>query len=415
MLADAVLQRFSRSQFEDELNRRNCGRLGRWFARPLLEETDACILCGSILHLCALTLYLIHGMGYLRAAERGTAISALILLAPLAVLVVAINLLGRFWPEQILVRLLRPLWVLTLPLRPVARLAVRLENRIESALHNGEEEEDSEERDDIIAAVTDGQHEGVVEKDEHAMIVNIFDLKNFDISDIMTPRTEICALPIDTPLPEAMSVARERGFSRIPVFEETRDNVRGIFYVKDALDLWGKADGKPAPIGELLRPAFFVPETKNVGELMRELQEKKTHLAVVLDEYGGTAGLVTIEDVVEEIVGEIQDEYDPEAEELLREVNADTFEVDARVHVHDMNEALNDRILPETDDFETVGGFVLDQLGHVPEERETFGWGGLRFTILSADERRIGRIRVERLEDEDLEEELPPRLDAQAS
>jgi CBS domain containing-hemolysin-like protein len=130
---------------------------------------------------------------------------------------------------------------------------------------------------------------------------------------------------------------------------------------------------------------------------LRELQQRKVHIAVVLDEYGGTAGLVTIEDVLEEIVGEIQDEYDPDAHVLLRELGEGTFDVDARLHVHDMNEALGERVLPETDDFETLAGFVLDQLGHVPERDESVEWEGHLFTILQSDERKIKRIRVERL------------------
>jgi CBS domain containing-hemolysin-like protein len=322
---------------------------------------------------------------------------------PFFVLILPAYSLARLRTEEVLIRLVRPLWVLSLPLRPVGHLLATVEDRLERIFHETEEDEEEEDREEIIAAVADGEHEGVVEEGEREMIVNIFDLRNSDLSDIMTPRTDICAIHTDATVEEAVRVALEKGFSRLPVYAETRDNIKGIFHVKDALNRWQPGEDG-GDLAELLRPPIFVPETKKVGEFMRELQEKKMHMAVVLDEYGGTAGLATIEDVVEEIVGEIQDEHDPEEHVLVRPLEEDSFDVDARTHVHDMNEALGEKLLPEDGDFETIGGFILDHLGRIPAAKETFSWDGLAFTVVSSDERKIDRVRVERLLEEEEDE-----------
>lgn len=405
MLADAAVFLLSRTQLEDVLDKGKAKASIRWFCGPFLRDGESLSICCALLSLISLMAYLLHGTvqwhlvsGY----PLGYVIVALC--APLLLITLPLNSFARLRTEEAVVSMVRPLWFLTLPVRPIGTLVMRAERRLNEALST-EDEDDSEEREEIIAAVTDGEHEGVVAEQEREMIVNIFDLKETDVSDIMTPRTDLCSIAIEAAVSEAIDLARERGFSRIPVFEETRDDIKGIFFVKDALDHWQQPADSLPPLRELMRPPIFVPESKSVAELMRELQQKKMHMAIVLDEYGGTAGLVTIEDVVEEIVGEIQDEYDPEETVNLRALESGKFEVESRTHVHDMNEALGRRALPEDEDYETVGGFILNRLGHVPQAREVLTWEDLRFTILSADERRIGHVQIEVLPEEEPDEE----------
>ncbi|MFH0910313.1 MAG: hemolysin family protein [Planctomycetota bacterium] len=393
MLADAVVRLFSRTQLEDLLDEREARPWRRYFCAPFLIHGEALSLSCSILSVCATGAY--FGWGLLHAASDGAGPwTAALLTVPLLLAAAAVNILARHRTEETLYFLAPLLWLITLPVRPAGALVIRLEERLARVLGR-ESENETEDREEILAAVTDGEHEGVVKENEREMIVNIFDLKDFDISDIMRPRTDICAVNVEEPLDAAVALALKRGYSRIPVFQETRDNIKGIFYIKDALRYWGGPREKMPSLREIMRPPFFVPETKSVGDLMRELQEKKMHLAIVLDEYGGTAGLVTIEDIIEEIVGEIQDEYDAEEGALLRTLGPGRLEADARVRVHDMNEALDDEILPETGDYETLGGFVLDRLGHVPQPGESLVWKAVRFTVLTANERKIGRVLVE--------------------
>ncbi|MHC4884502.1 MAG: hemolysin family protein [Planctomycetota bacterium] len=397
MLSDAIVRTFSRSQLEEVLDDRDASAVRRWFCLPLLSHGEAASIACCLLNIATIGTFLIYTWSHLYP-DYSLVASITILALPLLILALLANIGSRLHTEELLVSLAAPLWFFCLPLLPFGKLVVKMEEYFAS-LFQQEGEDESEDREEIIAAVTDGEHEGVVEEDEREMIVNIFDLKRFDISDIMTPRTDLCSVSIETPLEEAMATAHESGYSRIPVYKETRDNIQGIFFVKDTLKLWSDTPKALPSLGEIMRPPFFVPESKNVGELMRELQEKKTHMAIVLDEYGGTAGLVTIEDVIEEIVGEIHDEYDVEEEVFFREVSPNVFDTEARTHVHDINEMLDEKIIPEAEDYETLAGFVLDQLGHVPEVGESLTFDCLKISILESDERKVEKVRVERLEE----------------
>ncbi len=411
MLGDAAVRMFSRTQMEEVLDKRKAGTWRRRLCYPFLHSQDALSLTCSLLAVMAVGLY--YGWGLTRWEwQAGDAWLIAGLTLPLLGAAIVVNILARYRTEEVLHTLVPFLWLLTAPVRPLGLAIVRLEEWIHRAGGRDVEEEETEDREEILAAVTDGEHEGVVAEGEREMIVNIFDLKNFDIRDIMTPRTEICAIEAQESLQAAVALALREGYTRIPVFQDTRDNIKGIFHVKDALDYWRVPTETVPSLKSVMRQPLFVPETKSVADLMTEMQDKKAHIAVVLDEYGGTAGLVTMEDIVEEIVGEIQDEYDMEEGVRLRELGPGRFEMDARTHVHDVNEALGERVLPETEDYETLGGFVLDQLGHVPQPGETFAWEALRFTILAATERRIERIRVEGPSTE--EQVAPEREDLRA-
>jgi len=246
--------------------------------------------------------------------------------------------------------------------------------------------------EEIEELVSEGQREGIVEEEAREMIESVLKFRDVDVAEVMTPRTDIVMVEVSASLSEAKRLAMEKGYSRLPVFKENRDNIVGVLYVKDLLQPPG-ADEAHITVADVMRKPYFVPETKPVGQLLREMRSEKVHIALVLDEYGGTAGLVTIEDILEEIVGEIQDEYDTEALPFLRLIDKHTAELDARVHIDELNEALGVAI-PDSDDYETVGGFLFSSVGKIPRPGEILRHQNIIFNILDADERRIKRLRV---------------------
>jgi len=255
------------------------------------------------------------------------------------------------------------------------------------------ERENGELEDQIRSAVSESELEGEIREEEKEMFESIFDFRERDVGEVMTPRTDMECVEVSSTIQQALDVAIDKGFSRLPVFEENRDNIVGLLYVKDLLKLWGKADSATVSLREVLRKPMYVPETKKVGDLLREMREQRMHMAIVLDEYGGTAGLVTVEDIIEEIVGEIQDEYDRVGEMPMRKVDSRTLEVDAKVHIEDVNEELGIE-LPEDEEYDTIGGFLFSQMGKVPSPGEELSAHGVAFTILDADERRIKSVRI---------------------
>lgn len=232
--------------------------------------------------------------------------------------------------------------------------------------------------------------ETVIEDEEKEMIASIFQFRETLVREVMVPRIDVVAVPADMPMLGALDVVLKAGHSRIPVYASSIDNIVGILYAKDLLRYLrdGRTD---VPLGKILRPAYFIPESKKVDELLQELQQRKVHVAVVVDEYGGTAGLVTIEDLLEEIVGEIQDEYDAE-EPTIEEVNEHEFLFDARVALDKVNELLEVELPAEGGD--TLGGFIYSQLGKVPAVGDTIEFGDARIEVLSVAGRRIKQVRA---------------------
>jgi magnesium and cobalt exporter, CNNM family len=211
--------------------------------------------------------------------------------------------------------------------------------------------------------------------------------------EIMTPRTDIFALAAETPWEDACGQVIEAGHTRVPVYDGDIDNIVGVLYAKDLLAHVIKKETHS--LREVMRKPYFVPETKPLDDLLREFQARKVHLAVALDEYGGTSGVVTIEDVLEEIVGDITDEYDEVAPELLLRLDDQVVEADGRLHIDELNDEMHLGI-PEDEDYDTVAGLVYTELGYIPITGETLSAHGARFTVLDADDRKIIRLRVER-------------------
>ncbi|MCE5328244.1 MAG: hemolysin family protein [Planctomycetaceae bacterium] len=249
-------------------------------------------------------------------------------------------------------------------------------------------------KQEILQAASEGQAEGAVGAQEVEMIESVMEFAGTRAGQIMTPRTDIFAVPIDMPWAQLVGTIIEAGHTRIPVYQENLDNIVGILYAKDLLQY--VVEHQPSDLRSILRKPYFVPETKPLDDLLRDFKARKIHFAVVLDEYGGTAGIVTIEDVVEEIVGEITDEYDQPEPTMMHRIDANTAEVDGRMRVDELNDEL-DLNLPEDQDYDTIAGMVFAELGYIPAAGEKLESHGARVTVLAADERKITRLKIEAL------------------
>ena len=266
---------------------------------------------------------------------------------------------------------------------------------------NEQDEEVTEE--EIRLMVDAGEENGVLEESQKEMINNIFEFDDAVVAEVMTHRTDIEAVEITDSIEDVVKIAVEEGFSRIPVYEDELDNIVGILYIKDLLSYIGKTVPQGKKISKLMREVSFVPESKKCGDLFEEMTEKHIHMVIVSDEYGGVAGLVTIEDLLESIVGNIQDEYDMEEEEAVQ-LNETTFELDGTADIEEVEETL-EITFPEGE-YETIGGFIMSEIGHIPTEDEeaVVEFSGYRLTVKEVDERRIERVLAERLPKADTEE-----------
>ena len=280
-------------------------------------------------------------------------------------------------------------WLLNLVDVPIRRLTGTVES--------DEEERNEEAKQEILQAAAEGQAEGAVDAQEVEMLESVLEFSDTDAAEIMTPRTDMFALSADLGWDEITQQIHKAGHTRVPIYEGNLDTIIGMIYAKDLLQYMNLPH--PANLADVLRKPYFVPETKTLDDLLREFKSRKVHVAIVLDEYGGTAGLVTIEDVVEEIVGDIHDEYDQAEVRQVRRINERSAEVDGRLRIDELNDVL-DLNLPEDEDYDTVAGYAVTQFGYIPARDDTFSDDNVTMTVLEADERKIIRLRVERMDDE---------------
>jgi CBS domain containing-hemolysin-like protein len=246
--------------------------------------------------------------------------------------------------------------------------------------------------EDIQELIDASEEEGLINEEENEMIQSIFSLRTTVVREIMIPRTDMACVTVAAPVREVLSAIIDCGHSRIPVYEGTVDNIVGLVYAKDLLKYWGM-DDTAVDLKRIIRPPYFIPESKNLEQLLQEFKKKRIHLAIVIDEYGGTSGLVTIEDLLEQIVGDIQDEFDVE-EEWLEEQPDGSVTVDARLPIEELEKHYEIEI--ERDKFDTVGGLIFFLTGRIPLAGEETETEKLRLTVLDADERRIGKVRIVR-------------------
>ena len=297
-------------------------------------------------------------------------------------------------PEQVLELLLPTFRMISRPLQPITQGLLHLLNHSHKersapvSVNRDEVNDDGE----IINGKSSSDSGASAGQDERKLLKSIVDFGDTLVREVMTPRPDIVAIPADETLDGLRALFREQEYSRIPVYRDNLDNILGFVYVKDLILLGDSLRGD-APITNHLRPAHFVPETKLVSELLREFQHQRIQSAIVVDEYGGTAGLVTLEDLVEEIFGEIRDEYDVEAEPVVEE-STGSFVFSGAADVDEIADRLH--VPVEREGFETVGGFLLSHLGHVPAIGETFDIDGLHVEVLDAERRRVRKVRITR-------------------
>ena len=266
--------------------------------------------------------------------------------------------------------------------------------RLAGVVETTPEEQQEERQEEFLNGLEQHRMKGVVDEEEQEMIENVLELSDTAADEIMTPRTDIVAVEVNSDLQAVLKTINTAGHTRVPVYEENIDKIIGLIYAKDLLTEIGK-DPADFKLRDKLRDAYFVPETKPLRALLHEFQNQKLHIAVVLDEYGGTAGIVTLEDILEELVGEITDEYEKSPPEPIKKIDQNTIEVDARTYIDDLNDQF-ELNLPEDEDYDTVGGFVFSHLGYIPKTAESFDYKNLKFTIATAEARRIKRIRIQK-------------------
>ncbi|HEX8961267.1 MAG TPA: hemolysin family protein [Geobacteraceae bacterium] len=237
-----------------------------------------------------------------------------------------------------------------------------------------------------------GEEEGIINEEENEMIRAIFALRDTVVREIMVPRTDMACVHADATVREVLATIIGCGHSRIPVWDGTLDNIVGLIYAKDLLKYWGM-DESAVVLRRVMRPPFFIPETKHLEELLHDFKKRRVHIAIVIDEYGGTSGLVTIEDLLEQIVGDIQDEYDLEEEWLVEEPEGSVV-VDARLPIEELEQYFGIEV--EREKFDTVGGLIFHLTGRIPHVGEETETDNIHLVVLEADERRISKVRIVR-------------------
>jgi putative hemolysin len=278
---------------------------------------------------------------------------------------------------------------------PISALLVKM-RRPEPEQTQHQEEESEETMEEIQAFIDVGEEEGIIEESEGELIQTIIEFSDTLVAEVMQPRLHIVAIEASATMGAARQLMIESKYSRIPVYRDQIDNIEGIVYVRDLLAFC--EDKKiEMPVTECLRPAYFVPESKSIRELLEEMQKAKVQIAMVIDEYGGVAGLVTIEDIIEEILGEIEDEDEAAVDEEIIQAEDGSFLVDASTEIRKV-ELLFDKEV-EADDFTTVAGLIINELGRVPATGEKLEYKGLQFEVVDADSKRVNRIRIRRMDE----------------
>ena len=395
------LREFSRPRLVDALEKRG---LPKDRVDAVMDRTGDYVFVTAIFRLLSnilvliAVLHLLHLAGFGEAAQYALAI----VVAGIVTLFVSVAIphaLATHAAERLIAFSVGFLNAARLALLPATKLMHAIDNVVARAVgvppEPAHEQIEQEIEQELLSVVEEGAKEGVVDPEERQMIESVIYFRDTSVGQSMTARRDVIALPIGAGLDQIKNVVEESGHSRIPVFEGDLDHIVGVLYARDLLRHLGEPPER-FEIKSAMRPAFFVPATKNLRDLLHDFRVQKVHMAIVLDEYGGTAGVVTIEDVLEELVGEISDEHEPGQPAMLKRLNDHTAEADARMYIDQLNR-LMDLDLPEDAGYETLGGFVSNTLGRIPQAGTTFDHGRGRFTILEAEPQRVKRVRIELL------------------
>ncbi|MGA2230220.1 MAG: hemolysin family protein [Tepidisphaeraceae bacterium] len=390
------LRDFSRAKLAEFLGRHNGDQ---WF-ESLTEKTDQHIVVTAVFRmLCNLSIWL-SLLALTRDAwddpiER---YGEVIVFSALVSLVCSIALpltIAKYAAESAIGYSAPMLAWLGVLLSPLGLVLAAIDKITRRALDVKTETEPESYEKEILSAVEEGEKEGVVDEQERELIENVIEFRDATAGHIMTARTEIAALELPGSLQEARKAIENSGYSRLPVYEGSLDSVAGILYARDLIKFLGHAE-RPFDLRSLIRPAMFVPETKPLQNLLTDFRHQKVHIAIVLDEYGGTAGLVTIEDILEELVGEIADEHEAAEPPTFKKTGENSGEADARMPVTDLNRQMGLN-LPTDAGYETLAGYLMNSLGRIPEKGTTLEIDGTRFTVLDAEPQKINRVQIELL------------------
>jgi putative hemolysin len=399
----AALRMFSRTRLLEAFRAADKQALADDLVKNAEKLILACSLYRLILNMCILLLLMAVFAEFRGGSVRviDYVFALIIALSVFSIFSLAIpHAWAKYAGEKFLSLTYKPLLLLADAVWPVLYiwgLIDGLVRRLAGVVESTPEELHEEKQQDFLTGLEQRRAEGVVDEEEQQMIENVLELADTTAAEIMTPRTKIVAVEVSSDRRTVLDIITAAGHSRLPVYEDNIDNIVGLIYAKDLLS---EIDRQPADfrLRDKLRKAYFVPETKPLRVLLHEFQEQKLHIAVLLDEYGGTAGIVTLEDILEELVGEITDEYEKSLPKSVSKLDKNTIEVDAATYIDDLNDQF-ELNLPEGQDYDTVGGFVFSHLGYIPKTAETFTYGSLRFTISSAEARRIKRIKIQVVSD----------------
>ena len=304
------------------------------------------------------------------------------------------KIIAKNYSVQIAGVVIRIIYLLALVLKPIIKILMFISKFLARLL--GIDLKDQAimvTAEDIKSLVNVGEAEGIIEEEEKEMIHSIVGFSETTAKEVMTPRTSMLAFEGDETLDEVWDEIIENGFSRIPVYEETIDNIIGVFYVKDVLSIVKKGETN-VPIKNFVRPGYFVPETKSITEILQDFRKMKVHIALILDEYGGIVGLVTIEDLIEEITGEIRDEFDHEEDEFIHKIDENTYEVDGMLDIETLDKELNIK-LPESEDYESLGGLIITELGRVAVVNDEITVSGVKLKVLEVEKMRVAKVLIE--------------------
>ena len=400
--SETALTAFKSSNLEDveDEHPKVAELLSKWLKKPN-EMLTGILLGNNIVNILASSIA--TAVAFSLIGNGGRAIAMVTLFMTIVILIfgeITPKVVAKNYSSRVAMIVILPIYYISLVTLPIIKILIFISKTIGKifGIHISDENLMITEAD-IISYVNVGEAEGVIEEDEKEMIHSIFEFGETSAKEVMTPRTSMFALEADQTIDEVWDEIKENGFSRIPVYdEEGIDHIIGILYLKDLLDIVksGKTD---VPIKNCLRKVFFVPETKPIMGILEEFKRMKVHIAIALDEYGGTVGLVTIEDLIEEIVGEIQDEYDKEEEEVIKKVQEGIYEIDAMIDIETLNKELEIE-LPESEDYESLGGLVVTEMGKVAEPGDSIELESVEIKVLEVEKMRVSKVLLHKKSDE---------------
>ncbi|HEY7089902.1 MAG TPA: hemolysin family protein [Tepidisphaeraceae bacterium] len=405
------LRDISRPKLEEYLKRRH---MSEWYEKTIAVVDDL-IFITAVLRLLSNIIVLVGVLHFLLTLgwpewARYLGAIAITGIITLVISVAFPHALAQHAGESLIGSQVRLLHAMRIALLPVTRVMHGIDSLVARAVGvtqgpEAEQQAEQEIQQEILSAVEEGTKEGVVDEQERNMIESVIQFRDTHVGQVMTARPDIVGISNGAPLSEVKRIVEESGHSRIPVYNGTLDQIVGILYARDLIKHLGLPP-EQFDIRSAMRPAFYVPETKPLRDLLQDFRLQKVHLAIVLDEYGGTSGLVTIEDLLEEVVGDISDEHEPLEPAMIKRIDDQNFEADARVRLDELNRNLHLN-LPEDAGYETLGGFVSNTMGRIPPPGAKFEHLGARFTILEAEPQKVNRVKIELIPQPAPDEQAP--------